>query len=388
MRNYKRKTDKGQTSPDVMLRAVKEVKLNKRSIRSVAKKYQVSHRTLARYCLKFTSDQLNNEEVNLKLGYRKRQVFSEELEEQLLYYLELASGIFNGVTGKDVRRLAYEFANHIGLNYPESWNISGTAGPDWWGAFTKRHPTLKTTLETDSLNKEKSAYYFNKLKEIIRNHKLEPNRIWNMDETGIPTLQIYNGCIDQEVGKSNAQEYGRLITMALAVSASGDFTPPYFLAPDESIKELLISSGPENCRVETNALGWMEADHFYNFLNQLSDHTQSSPDDKILLLIENHEYYLSFKTLDFIKTKGIIVVTFPMNVDYLQPLDRIVFGPVRKQFDAICYSIAETRENRQIEESDLPIIVKQALEATLLAKNIITGFKDCGIHPFKIHFAE
>ncbi|XP_049817214.1 uncharacterized protein LOC109594560 isoform X2 [Aethina tumida] len=369
MRNYKRKTDKGQTSPEVMLRAIKEVKFNKKSIRSIARKYQVSHRTLSRYCLKFTKEQLTEDSVtSFKMGYSKKQVFSDEMELIFVDYLKSASDIFHGISIKKIRRLANEYAVYIKAVRPESWKTSEIAGPDWWGTFTKRHPGLIAVLNRDARNEVKCTRYYDNLNKHIEDNKLKPGKIWTLDETGIPSKQ---GNDDQKL---------QLVTMALAVSALGEFTKPCLFVPNEHILELYVNNGPSDCIVHVNPNGWMEEQHFYEFLKRLVKKTECSPNSKVLLLIENHEYYISLRMLEFIKSNGIILLTFP-SFNNFQPLDRIIFGPFLKKFNSLHCLLAESK-NKDVEGCDLACIVKDALESTLIPENIIAGFKECGIRSF------
>lgn len=102
VRNFTKTTQKGST-PDIMLRAVREVKLRHRSIRAVAKEFEdsgLNYRTLARYCSKITDDELNDERIvvpSVSVGYIKNhQVFSSAAEEQLVEYVIKASEIYFG----------------------------------------------------------------------------------------------------------------------------------------------------------------------------------------------------------------------------------------------------------------------------------------------------
>lgn len=64
MRNFKRKSERGKTPPDVMLRAAKAVKIEGLSLRAAAMVFNIPFNTLRRYCNKFTQEELNAETAN------------------------------------------------------------------------------------------------------------------------------------------------------------------------------------------------------------------------------------------------------------------------------------------------------------------------------------
>lgn len=61
MRNFKRKSERGKTPPDVMVRAARAVKLQGQSLRSAASDFGIPFNTLRRYCSKFTLAELQAE---------------------------------------------------------------------------------------------------------------------------------------------------------------------------------------------------------------------------------------------------------------------------------------------------------------------------------------
>ena len=103
MRTYKRKTNRGNTPQDVMERAVREVLIEKKPCRAVAKDFDIPHVTLRRYVLKHKAkneaeaeDGLAVVEVKLdQYGYaRKHAVFKPEHEVLLVQYLLKASKLY------------------------------------------------------------------------------------------------------------------------------------------------------------------------------------------------------------------------------------------------------------------------------------------------------
>lgn len=71
MRNYKKKTNRGETSKEIILAAVKEVAENQRSIRPVAEEYGINFMTLQRYVKKFQKAGPNGTMHSKKILYVK-----------------------------------------------------------------------------------------------------------------------------------------------------------------------------------------------------------------------------------------------------------------------------------------------------------------------------
>ena len=78
----------------------------------------------------------------------------------------------------------------------ETWKVNKQAGSEWFASFMKRHPSLSirtpeaTSLSrASSFNKDTVSIFFTKLAEVIDRNQIHPGNIWNVDESGITTVQ-------------------------------------------------------------------------------------------------------------------------------------------------------------------------------------------------------
>lgn len=116
-------------------------------------------------------------------------MFSEQNENLLADYILKAADIYYGLSPKEVRTLAYEYANKLNLSIPESWVDKQIAGVDWFASFMKRHPRLSLRAtglaRASAFNKTNVDLFFTKLKTVIDRLKTSACDNWNVDETGI-----------------------------------------------------------------------------------------------------------------------------------------------------------------------------------------------------------
>ena len=181
VRDYKRKTDRGTTPPDVIERAVKEAVTSGRSLRAVAEEFNMCHVTLSRYIKKNQQKPLSSSPSSSAesrhYGYKNRQIFDNQQEEQLELYIKQSADIYFGLTPRDVRKLAYQCACAYHIDVPDSWKDNEIAGKDWFSSFLKRHPRLSirkpepTSLSrATAFNKANVNLFFEKLASVMDRH--------------------------------------------------------------------------------------------------------------------------------------------------------------------------------------------------------------------------
>lgn len=355
MRTYKRKTERANTPKDVLERACHLVIFENESINAMSKQYDIPYKTLHRYVEKLKekfkrNPNLTRAELTLdSVGYIKnRQVFTNIEEEALASYLKKAADIYYGLTPYETRKLAYQFAIKNNKDMPDSWRTKLLPGEDWLGAFLKRHPSLSIRIpqatslsRATSFNKHNVSIFFANLTTVYERLKLRPGDIWNVDETGITTVQVPNRVIARRgmksLGKMTSAERGTLVTVAVAVSALGNMVPPFFVFPRVHYKSHFVKGGPTGCDGDANPSGWMKEENFIKYSKHFVQHVKPSQEKPVLLLLDNHDSHLSIEAIDYFKANGVTVLSFPPHCSHkLQPLDRSVYGPLKKYFNRAC----------------------------------------------------
>lgn len=199
-------------------------------------------------------------------------------------YLLKSAAMYYGLSTRDVRNLAYGFAKKLSLRVPAKWIENGRAGEDWFCGFMKRHPqlSLRKTQATSlarasSFNAHNVKLFFANLKTVMDKLNIGPTHIHNVDETGVTTVQKTGRVIakigTKQVGKMVSGERGVLVTMAVAVSASGASIPPFFVFPRARLQPSFLNNGNNGANGAAAASGWMNSATFMEFLEHFKSCT-------------------------------------------------------------------------------------------------------------------
>jgi len=207
----------------------------------------IAKATLWRYVNKLKNANHDNP-VQFSPKYASRQVFDKNEETMLVEYLVMASKLHHGLSTKAARILAFDFSQANNKTIPISWIRNQTAGEDWLSGLFLRHPSLSLrTPEATSLSRATSfnrfnvGSFFDNLDTVLKRHKFESHQIYNVDETGVTTVQKPQKVIAlkgiKQVGQMTSAERGTLVTLCCTVNAGGNSIPPYSFS-QECISEM------------------------------------------------------------------------------------------------------------------------------------------------------
>ena len=180
--------------------------------------------------------------------------------------------------------------------------------------------------------------FFLNLTNIINIHgPFLPHRIYNVDETGITTVQASPTVISEkgkkQVGQIAAEERGALVSVACTVNAAGGTIPPVMVFPRVHYKAYRIKGPKDGTAGFATQNGWTTSEIFLDVVNHIRRYTLASRENPILLMLDNHDSHLSFNVIELAKENGIHIVTFPPHcIHKLQPLDISVYGPLQTAY--------------------------------------------------------
>ncbi|KAJ8876487.1 hypothetical protein PR048_020932 [Dryococelus australis] len=160
--------------------------------------------------------------VRGKNKYCVHQVFSDDQETMLSDYLTTASAMHYGLTNNQASKLAYEYAVTLKTKFPSSWERDQKVGLDWIKGSMKHHQQLSlhkpenmSLARATASNKTNVDEFFDNYTSVMDRYHFPPNKIFNLDETGVSTV-LPSPKIIAETGKktesvSFAKDHGIIL---------------------------------------------------------------------------------------------------------------------------------------------------------------------------------
>ncbi|KAJ8930221.1 hypothetical protein NQ314_016999 [Rhamnusium bicolor] len=308
----------------------------------------------------------------------------------------MAAKMHYGLNLANVKKLACEYAITNKKKYPSQWDKKKEAGDNWLRCFRNRHsaslslrkPEGTSLARSMSFNKETVEAFFKAYKSALAKGKFEPSRIYNVDETGITTVQHPPKILApkgvKQIGGMTSAEKGVLVTMICCINAAGNTVPPLFVFPRANFKNHMLKGASVRAIGAANKSGWSNEDVFFKYLQHFISHVKPTIEDKVILLLDNHESHVLIPTIDLAKRSGVILVTFhPHTSHRMQPLDVCVYGPFKTYYSSAVSNSMNTPGNagKPITIYDVAELANTAYLKAFTPSNITKRFQVSGLYP-------
>ncbi|XP_057671328.1 uncharacterized protein LOC130903084 [Diorhabda carinulata] len=375
-----------------MRQAIENVQDHSMGFKLAAKTFNVPKTTLQRRLAKQDSSKGN-------LGGRTA-IFSKAIEEEIAGYIIDMETRFFGLTSKYLRRMVFEVAekNKIEHRFNRETKM---AGWKWVRGFLKRNPRISlrspesTSLaRAQAFNKPNIQAYFNTLSNTLEQYNFPPENIFNMDESGLTTVQkkcqkIYASKGRKQVGALSSAERGQHVIVVCAMNVMGTYIPPALIYPRQRMNDELMNDAPVGGIAFVQEKGWMTSEIFCRWLKHFVKYTKASNNNKVLLLLDGHSSHKSLESLQFAKENGVIVFCFPADCSHhVQPLDVGFFRPLHTYFDQEIQLRLRQNPGKAVTQFKIAGLLNQAYLKSAVPSNAINSFKKTGIHPFNPHVFE
>lgn len=284
----------GEWSVDDMHRALNAFRNGDMGFNECCRQYSIPKPTFNRHLkgLNVTA----NEEVRV-IG--KQCTLPPDVEKALVNRILLFESLMFGLTITDVRKLAFDVAdkNQIPHNFNKETRL---AGKKWFYAFKARHPEISlrepqaTSMQrVKGFNRQNVYEFFDILENLVDENRIDSTRIYNVDETGLSTVQTKCQKIlglkgKKQIGSVSSGERGVNTTFVGCTSASGNYVPPMLIFKRMRMNDELKVGAPPGSLVEVSESGYITSSLFLKWLKSFIDVVKPTTEKKVILVLDGH----------------------------------------------------------------------------------------------------
>lgn len=386
---YKRKSTRQSWSEESMSAALEALQNGSCGYLKASKQFNVPKSTLER---RFKAKN-KYATGSLKILGGRKTTFPLQLERQLVEYVKNMETMLFGLTSRSIRSLAYQLAVKNKLkHYFNSGNEM--AGWDWLRSFLKRNklslrlPEATSAARARGFNKEAVTAFFEILEPLQEKFNFPPSRIFNVDETGITTVQGRPSKViatrgRKQVGTLTSAERGELTTAVICMSASGIFVPPMIIIPRVRMKPQFTEGSPPGTLTVVHKSGWMQLNLFDQWFDHFLLHTQASKNNPALLFLDGHKTHTqNISVINKARDRGVTIICLPPHCSHrIQPLDVSFMGPLSTFYTQEMEIWLRNHPGRCVTITEVPFLFGKAFLRAATPLNAINGFQKTGLYP-------
>ena len=373
-----------------MIAAVNAVRAGNMGYKLAAKQFGIPKGTLERYVKKreMSADEL----VSVPLG--RKTVLGADLEKELVQYCIEMDARFYGLRRRDIKSMAFQLAIRNGIQHPFSVK-NKTAGKKWLASFLKRHPQLSfrspqniSHARVKGFNPESVKTFFELYEPEFQKINGKPNRLYNVDETGISVVQhkaekVISVKGKKEVAALTSAERGSLVTIVTCMNAVDSYVPPMIVWPRKNMKLELMDGAPAGAIWGCHPTGWIQTDLFTVWFDHFIQFTKPSVEDPVLLLLDGH--YSHTRNIDIInkaRDNNVKIICLPPHSSHkMQPLDVGFMKPLKSYYSTEIENWLKNHPARVVTPFVIAKLFATAYNRAATMEISVNSFRKTGLFP-------
>ncbi|XP_031355227.1 uncharacterized protein LOC116179569 [Photinus pyralis] len=246
-----------------------------------------------------------------------------------------------------------------------------------------------SNARAEGMNKKECNEYFELLLKTLTEHDLinKPGSIWNVDESGLqlnnePGIVVAKKGSDVHVRQST--ERGETVTVVACANAEGTFLPPFCIFKGVKKQQVWQESMPSGAAIEMRKESAYIDENI--FMKWFRDHfLPRKPAGKCLLLLDGPGSHTnSPDILECASSNDVVLLCLPSHTtQYLQPLDRSFFKPLKAHYRHAAGEWGNANPGKKLERRHFGELLGQAWSKSATVRLGVSGFRACGVYPFK-----
>ena len=172
------------------------------------------------------------------------------------------------------------------------------------------------------------------------------------------------------------------ITVVACVGASGVCMPPMVILDRKTLPPRFTNGEVPGTTYGLSSNGWMDQELFDSWF--MKHFLKYAPLARpLLLLLDGHSSHFCPDTVRLAAEEKVIIFTLPPNTTHLsQPLDKRCFGPLKTFWKEERHNFMSENPGMVVNRYSFSKLFSKAWIKAMSIKNILSGFKVCGIFPF------
>lgn len=272
--------------------------------------------------------------------------------------------------------------------------VENFKGNGWWLRFKQRWPKIRLRKgdalaqpRANAVNAANLKNYFDLLEQTLKSNELfdSPNRIWNMDESGLPLDHKPSKVIAVKGTKRvHCRTSGNKmqITILACANAVGTMVPPMVIFEGKRLNPEWTKGEVPCTLYGMSDKGWTDMELFSYWLKDLFI-PSIPPARPVLLLLDGHSSHYEPESIRYAATQGVVVLCLPPHTTHVsQPLDVSFFKPLKTYWSEVCHRYMQDNPGRVVTKYQFSSLFSTAWYKAARPANIVAGFRKVGVYPY------